>query len=335
MDLIKRDYKILFVSSSGKIFKLIPFIHSQHESLKPYVKTIDHFRINGGGLKNYFNAWKDLKMVLKKNDYDIIHSHWTYSGILCSLLTRHEKLVISFMGNDLQGICGEKTGMLTTKGIINILLSQYLLFKVDAVIVKSKKMFRWIPPYFRSKTYIIPNGINLNRFRIIDQIEAKEFLNLDLQKKYILFLGDTKDSNKNFSLLKKALGTLDKLNIQYELIAPFPIDPSLIPQYLAAANVLAFPSKLEGSPNVVKEALAMGCPIVATDVGDVAERFGNIEGCYVSTFDQIDFAKKLKSALEFNKRINSIESLSEISESEIASKIIHLYEGVLTNRKAE
>jgi len=101
---MKTSYKVLFVSSSGKTFKLLPFIKSQFESLQPYLKTIDHYRIKGSGIKAYYVAFKELKVVLKEGNYDIIHAHWAYAGILCSFIVNKEKLVISYMGSDLQGI---------------------------------------------------------------------------------------------------------------------------------------------------------------------------------------------------------------------------------------
>jgi len=46
--------------------------------------------------------------------------------------------------------------------------------------------------------------------------------------------------------------------------------------YLLVADVLLNPSYHEGSPNVVKEAMACGLPVVAADCGDVRKR---LAGC--------------------------------------------------------
>ena len=324
-----KDIRVLFVSSSGKVFKFIPFIKSQYESLQPFVTYLDNYRVQGSGIGAYRIAYKELKEKLKKEHYDVIHAHWTYSGIICALLVKKEKLVISFMGNDLQGFYSDKYNIVTLKGFISILLSQLLILKTDGIIVKSKRMLKWIPFYAKRKAEVIPNGVNLAKFRHIEQSEARDHLKLDHVKKYILFLSDTTDANKNFELFQKALPYVDKAGIFYEVLTPYPVESSLVPYYMAAADVFAFPSKLEGSPNVIKEALAMNCPIVSTDVGDARERIEGIEGCYIADFDEVSLADQLIRALRFGKRIDASAKLAEISESNIASRILELYERCL------
>ncbi len=46
---------------------------------------------------------------------------------------------------------------------------------------------------------------------------------------------------------------------------------SRVPDFMAALDVLALPSRWEGMPNVVLEAMAAGTPVVATDVGGTPE----------------------------------------------------------------
>jgi glycosyltransferase involved in cell wall biosynthesis len=92
--------------------------------------------------------------------------------------------------------------------------------------------------------------------------------------------------------------------------------------------VLAFPSFKEGSPNVIKEAMASNCPIVACNAGDIAEVISGTEGCYLSEFNEEDMAKKLIEALKFNKRTQGRENIQHMNELVIATKLIHIYENI-------
>ena len=95
-------------------------------------------------------------------------------------------------------------------------------------------------------------------------------------------------------------------------------------------------SKTEGSPQVVKEAMACGCPIVSVDVGDVAERTSGVEGCYVVTSrEPKNIAEALQKALAFNGRTNGRERIIEmgLSNEQVAKQLEGIYENVLGKRK--
>ena len=65
-------------------------------------------------------------------------------------------------------------------------------------------------------------------------------------------------------------------------------------------------SKWEGSPNAIKEAIACSRPIVATNVGDIAERLYNLDGCFVVSIGDRrleieELAKALVKAMKFKE----------------------------------
>ena len=103
-------------------------------------------------------------------------------------------------------------------------------------------------------------------------------------------------------------------------------------QLMCAANCLLMTSKTEGSPQVIKEAMACGCPIVSVDVGDVAERTNGVEGCYiVRTREPNDIATALLQAITFDGRTNGREKIIEmgLSNEQVAEQLKEIYESVL------
>jgi glycosyltransferase involved in cell wall biosynthesis len=97
-------------------------------------------------------------------------------------------------------------------------------------------------------------------------------------------------------------------------------------------DMLLMTSKTEGSPQVVKEALACGCPIVSVDVGDVAERTSGVEGCYVvPSREPKDIAQAVLQAIAYEGKTNGREKIIEmgLSNDQVAEHLIEIYKQVL------
>ena len=110
-----------------------------------------------------------------------------------------------------------------------------------------------------------------------------------------------------------------------ELINPYPVAGELIYKYLNAADVLVLLSNLEGSPNVIKEALVCNCPIVSSDVGDVDERIEGIDGCVLTGFEPAEIAQKIRQVLDFNSRTKGREKSGYLTTDNIATRISDVY----------
>ena len=96
-------------------------------------------------------------------------------------------------------------------------------------------------------------------------------------------------------------------------------------------DALLMTSKTEGSPQVIKEAMACGCPIVSVDVGDVAERTSGVEGCYVvPSRDPRDIAQALLQAIAFEGKTNGREKIIEmgLSNEQVASRLVEIFKSV-------
>ncbi len=321
--------KVLFVCSGNvRNFEIVPFIKEQGDSLVKQGVQVDYYPIVGKGLPGYIKAGLRLKKHLKQNQYDLIHAHYTLSGWSAIIGAGKIPVILSLMGTDANGayIGVNKVHL---KSRFSTFLTWLIQPFVKAIISKSPNIEKHV--YLKHKSYIVPNGINLEKFR------PQNFENLKLREtkpesKKVLFLGDKNKVGKNYPLAQAAVAQLGQPDV--ELLSPYPLSHSDVPTYLNTADVLVLPSLMEGSPNVIKEAMACNCPIVSADTGDVQWVLGETKGCFIASYDVHDFSEKIRQALRFseeNGRTNGMQRIIELGldAETIAKRIISIYQKVL------
>ncbi len=179
---------------------------------------------------------------------------------------------------------------------------------------------------------VVPNGVNLNVFYSMDKRECQKQLGWDYDKKHILFAANPSRPEKNFRLAKQAFSILNNENIVLHFLNN--VSPERMPLWINSADVVMLVSLWEGSPNVIKEAMACNRPIVSTDVGDVSWLLDGMDGCYITSFDPENIAKSLKLSLRFSETKGLTQGREKIIELGLDSKttakrIISLYKLVL------
>jgi len=306
---------VLFVfSGNSSYFEISPFIKVQAESLTKYGHRIDYYPVKGKGLWGYLSNITKLSKFIKQGNCDIVHSHYSFCGIVSALATG-KPVVCSLMGSDVK-----------KSGLWRFVIKYFIMHKWEKTIVKSKDMKLSLEI---DKVEVIPNGVDLDIFRPMNKNDCRKELGWDIEKKIILFAADPKRPEKNFSLAKKAT---ENLNIQdVELKVIYPVPHKDIPLYLNAADLLLSTSLWEGSPNIIKEAMACNCPIVSTDVGDVKWLLDGVEGCFITTNDPNDIANKIRKALDIKGKTKGREKLISLGldSKNIAKKIVSVYEEVM------
>lgn len=322
---MEKKISVLFVvSGNSKKFDVAPFIKVQADSLIEQGIDVSFFSIKGKGVWGYIKAAKELRKKIKSNNYDIIHAHYTFSGLTACLSFSQIPIVLSLMGSDAYG---DYIGVnkISFSSRFAILLTKLIQPFTNAIICKSEHIRSFV--YLKKKSYVIPNGVNLAAFNDMEKSFHDE-LNLNENTSYVLFLGQKDNVRKNFKLLENAFNLVENKNV--ELIAPYPVKHDDIVKYLNTVSAIVVPSLMEGSPNVVKEAMACNCPIIATPVGDVQWLLDNVEGHYIVDFDAKDLANKIKQAVEFskiNRRTKGRQRLIDLGleNKDVADKIIELY----------
>jgi teichuronic acid biosynthesis glycosyltransferase TuaC len=312
--------RVLFVSSGNSKVGISPIVKNQGNSLVLSGCTITYFRIEGRGIRGYLGSIKSLKKETKIGQYDIIHAHYSLSAYVAGLAGA-QPLIVSLMGSDVKG--GK-----ASRVILKILS---WLFNWQTVIVKSKGL-RLGSGKFDS-AHVIPNGVDTEQFIPKDQKQCCAKLGWNDNDVNILFAANPLRKEKNFALAREALKRIDTAITSLHVLNDIPHNE--LDYWYNAADVVLLSSLWEGSPNVIKEAMACNCPIVATDVGDIRWLFGNTPGHFISGFSPDEFAGNLKLAIDYSKKHGQTQGRSRILELgldavTVAKRIIEVYKTVLT-----
>jgi len=95
--------------------------------------------------------------------------------------------------------------------------------------------------------------------------------------------------------------------------------------WLNASDIVLLTSLYEGSPTIIKEALACNVPIVSVDVGDVSKRIQGIEGCYLALPEPDDLATKLHMVLTGPHRVAGWAKMQGLSLERVALRLRDFY----------
>ena len=285
--IVKKEITVLFVAKEGKTGSFKPVVQNQLSSLignENRIRFIS-FPVRGKGIKSYFLSILPFLKLLKKEKPNLVHAHYSFSGILASLVALRTPVVVSLMGSDVEA-----------RNISRLLILLFSKFIWKVTIVKSESLKKKMG---LASLRVIPNGVDVHRFLPDSQEKCKDKLGWDNSKQQLLFLADPKRREKNFSLAQSAFKSLNNSKVELKVI--YDVELSEIPIYLNAADVVLLSSLWEGSPNIIKEALSCNRPIVSTNVGDVSHLIEGVDGCFISQSNTNNFANKISQALEFQE----------------------------------
>lgn len=287
------------------------FIYEQVESLKVLGVEFDYFFVSGKGLRGYFKSYLSLRRVLKKK-YDIIHAHNGLCGFIANF-QRSVPVVTTYHGSDIN--------------VFRLRMISYfpLFWSKQNILVSHSQLKKLL---IKKNILIIPCGVNLQIFQPLQNNTLPNRMGHEEFQADILFSSSFSNQIKNFQLANEAINLLssEKINL-IELKNKSREEVCFL---LNNSNLILLTSFSEGSPQVIKEAMACNCPIVSTDVGDIRHLIADTEGCYLTTFDSADVAEKIGLALKFSRTKGRTDGLERIinlglTTENIAKQIYDVY----------
>lgn len=307
------------------------FVQSQVKGLREAgvdVNVLFFDRVKAGR-SIYATLPKLLREAIEESRPDIIHT--MYGGIMAAIVASRSEIphIVSFCGTDLLGeIYRNPLKILATQ--LGIKASHYSARKSAAVIVKSENLRRALPSSIpQEKVHTIPNGIDLELFRPLDTLSCRRRLGWDPAKFHLLFSGSSNLEIKGFGLAKRTHHELAALGVECEFHILRHFAHEDVPLWLNASNAFLLTSTHEGSPNIIKEAIACGTPIVSVDVGDVKERILGIAGCSIAGANAKELARGLHEISKWGDfRTQGFETIKPLSIQNIGKKILDVYRSV-------
>lgn len=271
--------------------------------------------------------------------YDVIHSHYWLSGLAGEQLRAawpHTPLVHMFhtlghMKNAIAGDAGERASQARLDG------ETHLVHSVDRLIAATPAERDQLIDLYGADAAditVIPPGVDLARFRPMEQTAAKHLIGIPGWRKNILFTGRI-EPLKGIDTLLGALallrerhpGELDNVCVTiiggnpwadtldeemarlhglreqlglHELVTfAGSRDQDLLPYYYAAAEMVVMPSHYESFGMVALESMAMGTPVIASEVGGLAHLVRDgYNGYLVPSRDPAALAARILDVLE-------------------------------------
>lgn len=297
--------------------RFAPFVVEQVEAIQAYDINVEYFGVVGKGIWGYLKNIKKLKTTIKEFKPDVIHAHYGLCGLLANF-QRTIPVVTTYHGSDIN------IPSVRQLSKIAILLSKFNIFV-------SEKTKNLVNPKFNSE--LIPCGIDLKLYGGLSRNIVRKKYHFTEKEQLVLFAGAFDNQVKNSKLAKDAILLLPNVR----LIELKGYTRQQVIELMYAADIFLMTSFTEGSPQVIKEAMACNKPIVSTNVGDVAWAIGNTDGCYICSYDPQDCADKIKQALKFSQTKEQTEGRKRIEEMGldnkiVAIKILHIYENVTAKK---
>lgn len=241
------------------------------------------------------------------------------------------------------------------RGKIYQWLERKTLEHVDAVIAAGKNVADYFTgkyPFCKEKLTMLPTGVNDKLFYPRDKQTQRRAMGLKESARILIFVGRL-EKEKNlfllvdaFALVKEKVpeamlllvgsGREEKRLKDYvaknvakkggaDIIFKGSMVNEEIPLLLNCADVFTFCSVHEGSPTVIREALACNLPVVSTDVGDVRALIETLPGCFISEPEPKEFSQKIMSSLSHNDPRDYRLAISDYKNETIFNKTLSLY----------
>lgn len=305
-----------------------PFVKDQVASLRAIGVEVEVFFVDRlrHGVRVYLGLDRQIRARVRESQPDLVHC--MYGGFLAAAVTRvvrDRPTVVTFHGSDLLGepLSGRARQVIARLGVRASLLAAG---RASGVVVVSRTLSERLEGRAHPRrSAMIPCGVDTRRFRPLDRASCRRLLGWDPSRFHVLFPANNGNAIKRPTLAQLAVEEARRRGVSATLQYLQNVAHEQVPIWLNASDVVLLTSLHEGSPMIVKEALACRVPVVSVDVGDVRERIGGIEGCHVAEASPPHLAAKLAAVSAGPRRLAEASVILDLSLERTAERLYRFY----------
>lgn len=305
------------------------FVQAQVDALVARDLAVRVFLVRGERqARRYALAIAPLRQVVRSWRADVVYAFYGLMGWVA--LWQPAPVVLSLAGDDVLGTPNGHGGI-TWRSRVGMLLTQWAARRAVAVCVQSEEMHhRLWGAGLRRRAVVIPYGVDHRRFCPGPQREARRSLGLPLDRPIVIFPNTPDEPRKRLALAQAAMTLVRREfpDAVLQVVAGVPHDA--MPDYYRGADCCLLTSEWEGSPNVVKEALLSGLPVVSTDVGDVRRWVSLSAASVVAESVPARLAAAVCGVLRSRKREHPAPFIAAFSSQAIVARMLPILQAART-----
>lgn len=272
------------------------------------------------GRAMYLSLRRSIRKLHDEFPFDIVLAAWAYPDAVAAAMIARDfgcPLVTNVLGSDINTLAAIpglddqiRRALQHSQRVIAV--SAALRERVVALGVSE------------DRAVVQHNGVDADSFLLQEKSTARTRLGLEIESPLIVYIGNLVPE-KGVDVLVEAMArlkTLGRPDVRLAMVGGGASEPVLrsriealglkssvylygrrphteIPHWMSACDVFCLPSRREGCPNVILEALCAGRPVVASRVGGIPELLSEqgTNGLMVPDGDPAALAIALKAAL--------------------------------------